>query len=149
MPYQSNARAVKAAIRQGIDDGLTVIGQHYTQNVRGVLLSGYTSGAFSNHARGVAGRVMFTPPRDMGDGSRGIIVGTSTAPGYPYELAWELGHQNLFTGRFERVEVWNPMLEDNAWLYLRMMHRSVERRAGAEAARVVTLSVGRATGSRR
>jgi hypothetical protein len=151
MPYRSNARAVKAAIRQGIDDGLTVIGQHYTQNVRGVLLSGYTTGNFSHQMRGVAGRVMYTPPYAI-PGGRGISMGTSKAPGYAYELAWELGHVNIFIGggngigggratllgsrregTYVRVEVWRPMLVDNTALYVNMFARNADRVFGGAA----------------
>ena len=39
-----------------------------------------------------------------------IAVGTNV----PYAKYWELGHHNLFTRQFERVERWRPTLEATA-----------------------------------
>lgn len=136
--YMSHADAVIARIRQGIDAGLVAAAENVTTKIRTRLDRGYTTGAFAHHARGVAGRVMYTQPTDV-PGGRAITIGTSTVAGFPYELAWELGHVNLFTRRYERVEVWRPMLEQNRDLMVRIVARNIERYAGGAS---FTLSFG-------
>ena len=46
-------------------------------------------------------------------------------------LAWELGHRNLFTRRFERVEIFKPVAIDSAKqmmdTYNRVLNRYLER----------------------
>jgi hypothetical protein len=71
------------------------------------LRGGYTSGAF------VTGRVMnsvtISPVFELEENVLAIKVGTNVM----YALYWELGHFNLFTGKYERVEVWRPALFDS------------------------------------
>lgn len=68
------------------------------------LRGGYTSGLF------VTGRVMnsvtISKAFEIAPGVFGIKVGTNVL----YALFWELGHWNLFTGKYERVEVWRPAM---------------------------------------
>ena len=64
---------------------------------------GYTSGDFSTGL--VAQSVIRGRP-----GTRKIWVGTPN----PVAMAWELGHHNIFTGRYERVEIFRKSLEGNA-----------------------------------
>ena len=131
--YMSNADNVKRALLAGVDAGLTAAAERYTQQVRQRLFRGYTTGNFAHQMRGVAGRVMYTAPHDV-PGGRAITVGTSTTA-VPYELYWELGHQSAWTRRYERVEIWRPLLEQNRDLLTRIIARNIERRvAGAGSA---------------
>lgn len=140
MSYRSNLGAVRGALQRGIDAGLVAVGAHYVAAVRARLVRGYTTGNFSHQMRGVAGRVMHTPPYDV-PGGRAITLGTGPTV-TPYELYWELGHQNQFTKRYERVRIWEPTLETHAGLYERMIARNVERQlAGASA--LLAFSFGR------
>lgn len=140
--YMSRKDAAKNTLIQGVDNGLTAIAEHYTKKVRQRIDRGYTTGNFSHHARGVAGRIMYTKPHDV-PGGRGITVGTSKTNGFAYELGWELGHLNIFVARsqgprvtsvatrregtYMRVEIWRPYLEEGADLYQRMMARNIAR----------------------
>jgi hypothetical protein len=77
---------------------------------------GYTTGAFARPGRGVTAMITRSEPQTTSDGTRRVTVGTNarSADGYPYPLAWELGHRNVFTGNHERVETFRPALFDNA-----------------------------------
>lgn len=90
--------------------------------VKRKLTGGYTSGAF------VTGRVRSSVTHTevtTEDGVHVIRLGTNVL----YALFWELGHFNLFTGKYERVEVWRPALAESrarmartfAAVYKRMM----------------------------
>ena len=146
MPYRSHAADVKARIVRGVDAGLIAAAQNVTQKIRARLDRGYTTGAFSHHARGVAGRVMYTEPGPGPNGGRVITIGTSKTA-VPYELYWEMGHVNIFVGAgrgpratllgsrregtYMRVEIWRPMLEQNAALLQSIVARNVARFVGA------------------
>jgi hypothetical protein len=77
----------------------------YENAMKVALTGGYTSGAF------VTGRVRNSvthgEPFLLGGITWAIRVGTNVL----YALFWEIGHMNLFTRRFERVEKWRPTLE--------------------------------------
>jgi hypothetical protein len=38
------------------------------------------------------------------------VYSTASRDGEPYPAFWELGHINVFTGRYERVEIFRPAL---------------------------------------
>jgi hypothetical protein len=103
MTWTSRAPVVAAALDQGVRDGLTAGAYVYAGAVKQALAGGYTSGDF------VTGHVMrsvtVVPAVRTGD-TYEAIVGTDVL----YALFWEVGHHNLFTRRFERVEVWRPTL---------------------------------------
>lgn len=83
--------------------GLIAAAELYVGAMREELQHGYTSGDFvTGH---VANSVSRTTPVVTGEGIE-IAVGTDV----DYALAWELGHQNLFTGKHERVEKWVPKM---------------------------------------
>lgn len=88
-----------------IDAGLTAAGYVYRDEVMRALAGGYTSGDF------VTGRLLNSitvgEPYDSDSGERAIAVGTDL----DYAMFWEMGHMNLFTRKFERVEIWGPSLD--------------------------------------
>ena len=67
------------------------------------LERGITTGAFTTGD--LADSVTHSVPHRERDG-------WVTRVGSPVGIAraWELGHHNIFTGRFERVEIWRPVL---------------------------------------
>jgi hypothetical protein len=68
-----------------------------------------------------------------------VTIGTSTTA-VPYELYWEMGHQNAFTRRYERVEIWRPTLEANRALVTSIIARNIQRvTEGQGAVPAVTL----------
>lgn len=104
MSYQSNLPAVIARMRRARSAGLIAAATVLINAVKRGLAGGYKSGAF------VTGHVLNSVTRsepDLVDGS--ILVGTNV----PYALYWEVGHDNLYSRRFERVEVWYPAMTSN------------------------------------
>ena len=128
MPYRSNLGAVRDGFTRGADAGLVAVGAHATAGIRARLFRGYTTGNFATQMRGVAGRVMHTPPFPI-PGGRGITVGTGPTV-TPYEVYWELGFQSIFTRRYERVPIWEPWFRDHAALYEQMIARNMARFLG-------------------
>lgn len=76
----------------------------YENAMKLALTGGYKTGAF------VTGRVRSSvthgEPYPLGPAQWAIRVGTNVL----YALFWEIGHINLFTKRYERVEKWRPTL---------------------------------------
>jgi hypothetical protein len=76
----------------------------YENAMKVALTGGYKSGAF------VTGRVRSSvthgEPYPIGPAQWAIRVGTNVL----YALFWEIGHINLFSRRYERVEKWRPTL---------------------------------------
>jgi hypothetical protein len=101
--YKSNLPTLEARFRQARAAGLIGAAEVVVGAVKQGLKGGYTSGDF------VTGHVMASvnrsEPMEDAEGAH-ILVGTDVM----YALFWELGHQNLFTRKFERKEVWMPAL---------------------------------------
>jgi hypothetical protein len=106
MSWTSNTARVTSALREAVGQGLSAGGHLYANAVKRGLRGGYTSGTFVTGTS--VSSVQVTPP-EMAGGVLQVRVGTNLM----YNLFWEIGHQNLFTGRFERVEVWRPALLAN------------------------------------
>lgn len=107
MPYASNFAAVRERMEQARDAGLIAAAHVVINEVKRGLRGGYTSGAFvTGH---VWNSVTRTDPLDE-NGVRVIRVGTDVM----YALFWEVGHRNVFTRKFERVEIWVPALLSTA-----------------------------------
>jgi hypothetical protein len=111
MPYESHLPEVtdrfERAERARLLAGAEVVLAHLIDRHVG----GYTSGDF------VTGHVINSLRRgDVERGQNGellVRVGTTqTDP--PYPVYWTLGHQNLFTGNYERVDHWTPAVADAA-----------------------------------
>jgi hypothetical protein len=112
MPVHSNRGAVNDRMRDAAAAALAGAAQVYrnavTEKLRNPPEGGYTTGAWDHGMAGVAGSVAVSEVERTDNAVR-IAVGTNV----PYAKYWELGHQNLFTRRFERVERWRPALEEN------------------------------------
>jgi hypothetical protein len=112
MPVHSNRAAVDDRMRDAAAQALAGAAQVYrnavTEKLRNPPEGGYTTGAWDHGMAGVAGSVAVSEV-ERTDNAVLIAVGTNV----PYAKYWELGHQNLFTRRFERVERWRPALEEN------------------------------------
>jgi hypothetical protein len=101
MPYQSNLPQITARMKAARMAGLIAAAEIVITKVKEGLRGGYTSGAFVTG--NVLNSVTRSEPMDDANGAF-ILVGTNVN----YALYWELGHQNLFTRKFERKEVWMP-----------------------------------------
>jgi hypothetical protein len=101
--WTSNTPAVLAALREGNRRGLLAAAMVYKNRVKRDLAGGYTSGDFVTGTS--VNHVTNTLPIVTPAGGR-IVVGTNLM----YNLYWELGHHNLFTGHYERVRIWVPAL---------------------------------------
>lgn len=106
--YRSNLPAVLGTTHRAEDAGLVAAAAVLSTAVKRGLAAGYTSGDF------VTGNVLgsINTSRPASEGAvRVIRVGTNAMrDGYSYPLGWELGHQNPWTRRYERKEVWVPAL---------------------------------------
>lgn len=84
--------------------GLLSAAYVYYNEIKRRLVGGYTSGAF---VVDMPNWVTIAPPAIEG-GQMAAYVGTYLR----YPLYWELGHNNIFTRRFERQERWFPAAID-------------------------------------
>ena len=101
--YRSNSALVRKRFLKGVDGGLVAQAHVYMNAVKRALRGGYTSGDFVTG--NVLNSVTRTDPR-WESSARAIRVGTNVM----YALFWEIGHHNIFTRRYERVEIWYPEL---------------------------------------
>lgn len=107
MAFTSNLDADMARALAAVDAGLQAGGYYLANRIKEQLAGGYTSGDFvTGH---VLNSVTLSEPYDEGD-ARVLEVGTDV----DYALYWEMGHHNLFTRQFERVEIWRPTMEQEA-----------------------------------
>jgi len=105
--YTSNRPAAERTLYRAQDAALIAVGVAYQNRMKRALTGGYTSGDFvTGLSRNSVAR---TAPHDGPGGVRQVVVGTKLL----YNLFWEVGHVNLFTRRFERVEKWRPTLLDS------------------------------------
>lgn len=138
MPVNSNRAAVEARMDHAERAGLIAAAQPYRNAMIDTLKTGYTTGAFSQGFQGVAGSVAVSAntPDQVSEDADGkfVVVGTSarSEDGYPYPLGWELGHRNLFTRRYERVETWRPVLMLTAPEMIGAFQRTVRSMMGME-----------------
>lgn len=105
MPVHSNVDAVLGEMDGAIGDALFAAGLVYRNAMTTALQNGYTSGDFDHGMAGIAGSVAVSEPQSDAAGQF-VSVGTNII----YGKFWELGHYNIFTRRFERVEKWRPTL---------------------------------------
>jgi len=112
-------KVVRRMEGDAVRSGLKAAGERLREIIQRELDWGYTTGDFST------GRVAASVIRGR-PGPRKIWVGTPN----PIAVAWELGHENIFTGRYERVEVFRKALEGNAYLLAQIFaHRYHEKLA--------------------
>ena len=121
-----SAAQVSTLLSEAIDAGLIAAGETYRTAIKRALAPGYTTGAFVTGA--LLGSIEATPPADEPAG-RTVHVGTRLE----YAVYWEFGHQNLFTGKFEREERWLPVLAATA---------AEQERAFVQAAEAVIAGAG-------
>jgi hypothetical protein len=118
MTLVSRLAEFQARLAEATDEGLIAAATFVANDIKARLAQGYTSGAFTTG--NIADSVTVSEPYDgaeaSGDiavalrsGDRAIEIGTDVI----YGKFWELGHQNIFTRRFERVEIWRPTLEED------------------------------------
>lgn len=122
----------------------------YEGNLKKRFMRGhYTSGAFRSTVM-VPQHIQREAPQFSGNGwytsvgiPEGILVTLKPKKGQKRQsvasrfnvgkiaLAWELGHQNLFTRKFERVEIFKPVALESARAmidtYNRVLNRYLER----------------------
>ena len=107
MTYTSNLGAVTARMEDARRAGLIAAAQVLVSAVKLGLRGGYKSGRF---VTGNVNASVTTSEPTITPSEGRIDVGTNVR----YALFWELGHQNAWTRKYERKEVWYPALRDNA-----------------------------------
>ena len=105
MPTPEFAR-FREAWDDGVPRGLVAAALLYQGALRPKLQRGYTSGDFTQGIQAAA--VQVGVPERGPDGDWGITVGTNEM----ISLYWEMGHQNLFTRKYERVEYWRETMDE-------------------------------------
>jgi hypothetical protein len=123
MTYKSNVPGIKQRMQQARFAGLLAAAAVVENEVKRGLAGGYTSGLF------VTGHVLNSATHsEPAEDERGafILVGTNVS----YALFWEVGHQNLFTKKFERVEIWMPALLTTRDQQLAAFQRVYQRALG-------------------
>ncbi len=104
--WTSNLSKFEGASNEGIRAGLIAAANVLVNQVKRNLKGGYTSGDFVT-GLSLNSVTKSEPVRDGNEWS--ITVGTNLL----YNLYWELGHHNIFTRKYERVEKWRPALMDS------------------------------------
>lgn len=104
--WHSNLGPFIGATDRAQKSGLIAAAEVYSGEMREQLQRGFTSGAFVTG--NLANSVARGEPEAV-EGGYSIPVG-STQVNPPYGLYWEVGHQNLFTRKFERQERWVPTM---------------------------------------
>jgi hypothetical protein len=99
--YKSNLPTIEARFRQARGASLIAAVQIPMNKTAEDLAKGFTSGNFTQGVSKAA--VNRSEPFDTAEGMA-ILYGTDLL----YNLWWTVGHHNLFTRRFERVDKWTP-----------------------------------------
>lgn len=111
MPYTSHMASVADRFERAERARLIAAAEVVLAYLKDRHVGGYTSGDY------VTGHVLASLQRgDVEFGANGELLvrvgSTQTDP--PYPVYWTLGHQNLFTGNYERVDHWTPAIADAA-----------------------------------
>lgn len=118
--------AFQARFNQATDASLVAAATVFHGAIREKLQRGYTTGNFVTGA--TASSVVQDPEPYDGPAGRQISVGTPEL----VALYWELGHHNILTRKFERVEYWRDTLvekrDEMAAMFAAEMHTRLEVR---------------------
>jgi hypothetical protein len=106
--WTSNVRAFADALERATAEGLEEAAQMLARVIREKVAAGYTSGKFATGASAATIQVIVKPGETPGEFK--VTIGTDSE----VVAAWELGHHNLFTRQYERVEHWRRSAEDVA-----------------------------------
>ena len=120
--------------------GILAAAYIYTNAVKTRLMQGYTTGNFSHGGAGVAGSVTIGSVTRSGSGWT-VDLGTNV----PYALYWEMGHFNLYTRRYERVEVWRQTFDAVADQMVAIFGRVFSARLQGVPAPILQLFPGEST----
>lgn len=125
--FVSHLGTFLGATDQAMRMGLIAAAEVCVTDVKTALEHGYTSGDFvtGNNVNAVARGEPEPGPFGMT-----IAVGSRQVdPDYP--VMWELGHHNLFTGKYERVEKWVPTMIANREKYVAVAAAEIKAVDGA------------------
>lgn len=126
--YKANPRRSKQVLRS-IDEGVIAGAQAMADAVLEYWIAhapfpGYTSGEF---AKGNAADLQITPVYTKRGKRQADVYSAANRDGEPYPAYWELGHDNVITGKHERVEIFRPALEQNAGVVGQLMARQIKQ----------------------
>jgi hypothetical protein len=93
--------------RRAQENGLIAAAQVVKNEVKRGLAGGYTSG---NFVKGIV--LNSVTAGDVEETALGFAIRIGT--NLMYALFWELGHHNIFTRKYERVEIWQPAAVSSA-----------------------------------
>lgn len=123
--FTSRLPEFKGAMDSAQRAGLLACAHLLRNAVMAKLQDGYTSGDF---VTGQSLQHVAIGEITVENGGLTIRVGTDLL----YNLYWELGHFNLFTRKYERVEYWREAFEENqeamAELYQKVVQAHIRQR---------------------
>lgn len=119
--FTSHLKSFRQKHEWAVEGGLIAAAQVALNRVKRDLRGGYTSGDFTTGQSVSAARYSNVY---IENGVPTIRLGTPLL----YNLFWELGHFNLFTGKFERKEVWMPAMVETRVAQARAFARAYKQR---------------------
>lgn len=128
-PNRSRDEVMRDATDAGLIAAANIVVRDVQKRFRNA--KGYTSGDFA-HAKGkspIIPTITRSEPHEH-EGKRRILIGTnrrSEKTLAPFPLFWEMGHFNIYTRKFERVERFRPALVEKAEHAQRAFSRTVKR----------------------
>ena len=122
--FTSNLGAFLGATERQMQAGLIAAAELFLADIKDELKGGYTSGDFVTGAN--VNAVRRGSPEQGIDGWQ-IAVGSDV----DYALYWEVGHHNLFTRKYERVEKWVPTMLQNREKYVAAVADEIKAVDGA------------------
>lgn len=112
--FRSSLGVFLGATERAQQAGLIAAAESYLADIKQALTPGYTSGAFVTGANvNAVGR---GEPVSTAGGVE-IEIGSTSE----YALYWEVGHHNIFTRKYERVEKWVPTMTDHRERYVQIV----------------------------
>lgn len=110
MAYRSNLPDVRRRLRAARWAALIAAAEVLLEKLKSRHRGGYTSGDFVTG--NVLNSLVRSDPENVNGDLQIRVTTTQTDP--PYPVFWTLGHVNLFTRKYERVDHWTPALGDAA-----------------------------------
>lgn len=99
--FEDNSSDFLRCVDHASKEALKAAAYVYYNAVKSKLKGGYTTG---NFVTGLGLNAVTRTEPTPAEAGYEIVVGTNV----DYAVYWELGHHNVFTRKYERVEIWLP-----------------------------------------
>lgn len=113
--YKPSARrsaAVIAMVDKGLYESAKALREEIIRTwMQVAAYPGYTSGEHVSSPPKAAEILISVASSKSGKRTVNVYSPATDENGAPYPAFWELGHRNVITGRYERVEIFRPAIE--------------------------------------